>query len=92
MPDWRPRLAIVWTPPQQTAHWHLELDDGQSFNGISHTLTGERMLSWFTFEVPREVPPGPHALTARLIDDATGASLAQTSQSVSVNSSARCSA
>jgi hypothetical protein len=91
VPDWRPRLAIVWTPPQQSVHWRVELDDGQSFNGISHRLAGERMLSWFTFEVPREVPAGPHVLTARLTDDATGAALAETSQSVAVNSSPRCS-
>ena len=91
LPDWRPRLAIVWTPPQQSAHWRVEVDDGQSFNGISqHTLAGERMLSWFTFEVPRDVPPGPHSVMLRLIDEATGATLAETSQSVSVNRSPRC--
>ena len=92
VPDWRPRLAIVWTPPQQGARWRVELDDGQSFNGISHTLAGEWMLSWFTFEVPREVPPGLHSLMLRLIDEATGATLAQTTQSISVNTSPRCSA
>jgi hypothetical protein len=90
VPDWRPRLAIVWTPPQQGVHWRVELDDGQSFNAISHTPTGERMLSWFTFEVPREVPAGVHAVTARLIDDVSGATLAEASQWLSVNSSPRC--
>jgi hypothetical protein len=50
------------------------------------------MLSWFTFEVPREVPPGPHTLHARLIDDSSGAVLRETSQAITLGTSPRCQA
>jgi hypothetical protein len=90
IPDWRPRLAIVWTPPAQSVHWQVEVDDGQTFKGISHASTGERMLSWFTFEVPREVPAGPRNVSLRLVDEASGATVAETRQSISVNASPRC--
>jgi hypothetical protein len=89
VPDWRARLALVWTSPSQ-AHWQVDLDDGQTFDGISHAPTSGRMLSWFTFEVPREVMAGPHVLRARLIDDVSDATLAETTQSISVNTSPRC--
>ncbi|HYY88632.1 MAG TPA: hypothetical protein VFA49_07545 [Chloroflexota bacterium] len=80
--DWRPRLAIAWQAAGAASagsiSWQLRLADSQVVppkRGYRHDLgsLGEQVtLSWFTFEVPRELPAGTYPLAVDLLDGATG--------------------
>jgi hypothetical protein len=80
--------------------WDVRLSnvDGQIVHrasGIDHVpaaMAGERVLSWFTLDTPREIGPGPYQIHLRLLDADRGQLLGSewTSAPFAIRQTARC--
>jgi hypothetical protein len=94
---WQVDAASTWSRPLV---WDVSLSNAdrqvvQRASGIDHmpaAMAGERVLSWFTLDTPREIGAGPYQVQVRLVDADRGQSFEPTwvSGPFAIRQTARC--